>query len=166
METILSFFLAELFCSLTGNILGLKSRGGRRAEDVRMMHRWCADDVQTTREWDFIGDFSWRMTYVVWTSSACHPHIVCTSSAGRYIICTLSTGMYVICTLSAGTYVIDTSSAELLVVSMNLNYATWREDHQYRLSHKLFIWSWNETTQHSWDKFHSITRSCQSRKII
>ena len=29
-----------------------------------------------------------------------------------------------------------------------------------------FTWSWNETTQHSCKKFHSITRSCQSRKIV
>ena len=44
--------------------------------------------------------------------------------------------------------------------------ATCRENHQYRLSHKSFIWSWNETTQHSCNKFYSITRSCQSRKIV
>ena len=43
---------------------------------------------------------------------------------------------------------------------------TCRENHQHRLSHKSFIWSWNETTQHSCDKFHSITSSCQSRKIV
>ena len=44
--------------------------------------------------------------------------------------------------------------------------ATCRENHQCRLSHKSFIWSWNETTHHSCGKFHSITRSCQSRKIV
>ena len=44
--------------------------------------------------------------------------------------------------------------------------ATCRENHQYRLSHKSFTWSWNETTQHSCDKFHSITSSCHSRKIV
>ena len=32
-------FLAELFCPLTGNILGLKSRGGRRADDLWMTCR-------------------------------------------------------------------------------------------------------------------------------
>ena len=42
---------------------------------------------------------------------------------------------------------------------------TCRENHQHRLSHKSFTWSWNEITQHSCDKFHSITSSCHSRKI-
>ena len=44
--------------------------------------------------------------------------------------------------------------------------ATCRETHQHRLSHKSFTWFWNETTQHSCDKFHSIASSCQSRKIV
>ena len=44
--------------------------------------------------------------------------------------------------------------------------ATCRENHQHRLSHKSFIWSWNETTRHLCDKFHSITHSCHSGKIV
>ena len=44
--------------------------------------------------------------------------------------------------------------------------ATCRENHQHRLCHKSFTWSWNETTQHSCDKFHSITSFCHSRKIV
>ena len=97
----LSEFLAELFCSLTANSLGTEVSCRRRADDVWM-----------TREWDFIGDFSWWMTYVIRTSSACHLHIICTSS----------TGVYIVHMLSAGTYVIHTSSAELLMVSVDLNY--------------------------------------------
>ena len=42
----------------------------------------------------------------------CHPHIVCTSSAG----------VYVIWMSSAGTYVIHTLSAALLMVRVDLNY--------------------------------------------
>ena len=80
METI-SSFLAELFCSLTGNILGLKSRGGRRA-----------DDVWTTRERDFVGDFSWQMTYVIRTSSACHPHMHTSSAHHLHIVRTTPRG--------------------------------------------------------------------------
>ena len=44
--------------------------------------------------------------------------------------------------------------------------ATCRENHQHRLCHKSFTWSWNETTQHCCDKFHSITSFCHSRKIV
>ena len=44
--------------------------------------------------------------------------------------------------------------------------ATCRENHQHRLSCKPFTWSWNETTQHSYNQFHSITSSCHSRKIV
>ena len=43
-------FLAELFCSLTGNILGLKSRGGRRADGVQMTCGQSVDDLRMTRE--------------------------------------------------------------------------------------------------------------------
>ena len=43
---------------------------------------------------------------------------------------------------------------------------TCRKNHQHRLSRKSFTWSWNETTQHSCDKFHSITSSCHSRQIV
>ena len=43
---------------------------------------------------------------------------------------------------------------------------TCRENHQHRLCRKSFTWSWNETTQHCCDKFHSITSSCHSRKIV
>ena len=43
---------------------------------------------------------------------------------------------------------------------------TYTENHQHRLSRKSFTWSWNETTQHSCNKFHSITSSCHSRKIV
>ena len=43
---------------------------------------------------------------------------------------------------------------------------TYRENHQHRLCCKSFTWSRNETTQHCCDKFHSITSSCQSRKIV
>ena len=43
---------------------------------------------------------------------------------------------------------------------------TCRENHQHRLCCKSFTWSWNETTQHCCDKFHSITSSCHSRKIV
>ena len=104
-------FSRAVLCSLTGNILGLKSRGGWHADNARTMCGWLADDMWMTREWDFIGDFSWQMTYVIRTLSA-----------GGYIIHTSSAGMYVICTSSAGTYVIHMSSAELLMVSMDLNY--------------------------------------------
>ena len=72
-------FSRAVLCSLTGNILGLKSRGGRWADDMHTTCGWCADDMQMTREWDFIGDFGWWMTYVVHTLSA-----------GRYVIQTLS----------------------------------------------------------------------------
>ena len=44
--------------------------------------------------------------------------------------------------------------------------ATCRENHQHRLCRKSFTWSWNETTQHCCNKFHSITSSCHSRKIV
>ena len=44
--------------------------------------------------------------------------------------------------------------------------ATCRENHEHRLCHKSFTWSWNETTQHCCDKFHSITSSCHGRKIV
>ena len=44
--------------------------------------------------------------------------------------------------------------------------ATCRENHQHRLCRKSFTWSWNETSQHCCDKFHSITSSCHSRKIV
>ena len=71
--------------------------------------------MQMTQEGDFIGDFGWQMTYVIW-------NVIRTLSAGRYVVCMTSAGMYVIRMSSAGTYVIHTSSAEFLMVSMDLNY--------------------------------------------
>ena len=101
-------FSRAALCSLTRNISGLKSRGGRRADDARMTRGWRADDVRTTRERDFVGDFSWRMTYVIRTSSARRPHMH-TSSAHRL-------------------HIIRTSSAPLLMVSVGLNYLLlWQE---------------------------------------
>ena len=83
-------FLAELFCSLTGNILGLKSHGGRCADNVQMTCGWCVDDLRMTREWDFGRDLAggWHMSsrtssghlpelpnfiqYYTW----CHLHVI------------------------------------------------------------------------------------------
>ena len=83
VKIIFLVFSRAVLCSLTGNILGLKSHGGWRADDVQTMCRWHADDVRMTREWDFVGDFSWRMTYVIRTSSTCRLHVVCSTPHGQ-----------------------------------------------------------------------------------
>ena len=55
------FLLAELYALSVEIFFSMKSRGGRRAEDVQM-----------TRERDFGRDFT-EMTYVICMSSACRP---------------------------------------------------------------------------------------------
>ena len=61
--------LAELFCYLTGNILGVEVSCRRHVDNMQMMCGWHADDMQMTWEWDFRWDFTgrWHM------SSGHHP---------------------------------------------------------------------------------------------
>ena len=78
----------------------------------------CADDVWTTREWDFVGDFRWWMTYVIRTSSARRPHIV------RRQVCHL----HVVRTCTRHPHIVCQSSTPLLMVSVGLNYLLlWQE---------------------------------------
>ena len=80
-----TYFLAELFCSLTRNILGLKSCGGRRADDVQMTCRRHADDTRARLHWRFqLAD------------DICHLDIICMSSEGGYVICMSSAHAHVI----------------------------------------------------------------------
>ena len=53
---------------------------------MQTMHGRHADDMRMTRERDFVGDFSWRMTYVVWTSSAHRPHMHMSSAHHLHIV--------------------------------------------------------------------------------
>ena len=84
----------------------------RWADDVQTMRGRCADDVRTTREWDFVGDFRWWMTYIIRTSSARHPHVI------RRQVCHL----HVVRTRTRHPHIICQSSAPLLMVSVGLNY--------------------------------------------
>ena len=72
----------------------------------------------TTREWDFVGDLGWRMTYVIRTSSTHHPHVVRRQVCHLYVICTCTCHPHIVCQLSA----------PLLMVSVGLNYLLlWQE---------------------------------------
>ena len=80
-------FLAELLSALWLEIF----RGWNLvADDVQTTCGRRADDVRTTWERDFVGDFSWRMTYVVRTSSGRHPHMHTSSAHRLHIVCTSS----------------------------------------------------------------------------
>ena len=94
-------FSRAVLCCLTWNSLGTEVSYVRRVDDVQTTRGRRADDVRTTREWDFVGDFRWRMTYVVRTSSTRCLHVVRTSFAGRYVIYMLSAHAHVIRTSSA-----------------------------------------------------------------
>ena len=126
-------FLAELFCYLTGNILGVEVSCGRHADDVRM-----------TREWDFGWDFTggWHMSsthlpelpnfmqYYTWCHlhfvhrHTYHLHIICMSSVHTYVIrmssaCHLHTSLS--CPISCSTTpgVICMSSADTHIICMS-----------------------------------------------
>ena len=86
---ILSLFFisrAVLWC-LTWNSLGTEVSCVRPADDVRTTHGRRADDVRMTREWDFVGDFRWQMTYVVRMSSARRLQVMCRWLGCWHIIC-------------------------------------------------------------------------------
>ena len=82
---------------------------------------------------------------------------------GRNISRTTANNVHIICICPDNVWMTCTYSDNMWTMS---RCDMQRDNHQYRLSHKSFIWSWNETTQHPCDKFYSITRSCQSRKIV
>ena len=94
-------FLAELFCYLTENILGVEVLCGQLEDDMQTMCTRHADDMRVR----FWVRFHWQMTYVIHMLFAHHPH-TCLSCP---ISC--NTTPDVICTLSADTHVIHTSSA-------------------------------------------------------
>ena len=71
----LLLFLAEL-CYLTGNIFGVEISCGRRADDMRMMCGWCADDMRAR----FRVRFHWQM------SSTHRLHIIRMTSASLHVV--------------------------------------------------------------------------------
>ena len=136
-----SQFLAELFCSLTENNLGTEVSCRWRADNMWMMCGWHADNVRMTREWDFIGDFGWWMTYVIRTLSA-HRLQACMLSAHSPQTCMSSAHHLQHSSWSAWTWTIFLLWQEL-VIKWNLSQECWAvsfQDHVNDLSDNLCWW--------------------------
>ena len=82
-QILLFTFLAELFYSLTGNILGLKSHSGQCADDMQMTCGWCVDDMRVRLHWRFqlVDDIC--HLHVV-RRHVCHPHLICSTPHGLH----------------------------------------------------------------------------------
>ena len=115
------------------------------------MCRRHADDMRVK----FQVRFHQWMTYVIWTSSAPHPHtclscpiscsttpgVICMSSADTYVICMSSTcHLHVICTHICHPHVVCMSSAHFPELPNFMQYYTWCHLHVIcRHTHHLHV---------------------------